>query len=90
MDAATLARAFDPFFSTRFPGRGLGLPAAEGIVRGHGGGVHVDSTPGVGTTVTLALPVAPETAAVLESPYGDRARSATGERALGGRHLRDS
>ena len=58
MDAETLARAFEPFFSTKFPGRGLGLPVVLGVVRGHHGGMEVDSAPGRGTTVRVYLPVA--------------------------------
>ncbi|HTP09499.1 MAG TPA: GAF domain-containing protein, partial [Anaerolineae bacterium] len=56
MDAETLARIFDPFFSTKFTGRGLGLAAVLGIVRGHGGGLKVDSAPNVGTTFEIVLP----------------------------------
>ena len=58
MDEATLARAFEPFYSTKFPGRGLGLPVVLGVVRGHGGGLDVSSEPGRGTTVRAYLPVA--------------------------------
>ena len=56
MDAATKARIFDPFFSTKFAGRGLGLPAVQGIVRSHHGTLLVESTPGQGTAVTILLP----------------------------------
>jgi signal transduction histidine kinase len=58
MDAATLRRAFDPFFSGREAGRGigLGLPKAWRLVELNGGSVGVESRPGGGTRVTIALP----------------------------------
>lgn len=56
MDGATQARIFDPFFSTKFTGRGLGLAAMQGIVRGHGGGVQIQSSPGAGTLFRIYLP----------------------------------
>jgi len=56
MNAATLARVFEPFFSTKFTGRGLGLPAVLGIVRGHQGAIQIDSQPGRGTTFRVFLP----------------------------------
>ena len=59
MDAGTLARAGEPFFSTKFPGRGMGLPTVVGIVRGHGGALHIQSSRGTGTTATLFLPPLP-------------------------------
>src|SRR5512137_1593623 len=56
MDPETLARVFDPFFSTKFVGRGLGLPVVLGIVRGHRGAIRVASCVGQGTQVTVLLP----------------------------------
>ncbi|MBM4778725.1 MAG: PAS domain-containing protein [Archangiaceae bacterium] len=49
-------RLFEPYFSTRATGRGLGLPAALGVLRGHRGAVKVTSTPGKGSTVRVLLP----------------------------------
>lgn len=57
MDRETLARAFEPFFSTRVTGRGLSLAVALGIVRAHGGGIVAQSSPGYGTTMRVLLPV---------------------------------
>ena len=56
MEADTMEHAFEPFYSTKFTGRGLGLAQVVGLVRGHGGAVRLDSTLGHGTTVTLWLP----------------------------------
>lgn len=51
-------RIFEPFFSTKFTGRGLSLAAVYGIVQNHHGAVSVDSVEGKGTTVCLYLPLA--------------------------------
>jgi PAS domain S-box-containing protein len=56
MSPETITRMFDPFFSTKVAGRGLGLAAVLGIVRSHHGAILVRSTPGAGTTCTVYFP----------------------------------
>ena len=56
MDDETIAKMFDPFFSTKFSGRGLGLAAVLGIVRGHQGAMKVYSHVKRGTTMKCLLP----------------------------------
>lgn len=56
MDDETRKRVFEPFYSTKFEGRGLGLAAAFGIIKNHNGFITVNSKPGHGTTVTVFLP----------------------------------
>ena len=58
MDATVLARATEPFFTTRPPGKasGLGLSVAEGFARQSGGSLEIESEPGVGSAVRLLLP----------------------------------
>jgi two-component system, cell cycle sensor histidine kinase and response regulator CckA len=58
MTPELLARAFEPFFTTRFVGRGLGLSEVAGTMRRHQGAVLVDSVPNHGTTIRLLFPVA--------------------------------
>ena len=58
IDPAIHEKIFEPFFSTKFQGRGLGLSAALGIVRGHRGVMKVDSVPGQGTRMRMFFPVA--------------------------------
>jgi signal transduction histidine kinase/CheY-like chemotaxis protein len=59
MDTETKAKLFEPFFSTKFAGRGLGLAAVLGIVRGHHGAVQVHSRPAQGAEIEILFPAAP-------------------------------
>lgn len=56
MDAETRARVFEPFFSTKYVGRGLGMAAVYGIVKNHGGLVLVDSALEKGAVIRIFLP----------------------------------
>lgn len=56
MDDITRQRIFEPFFSTKFEGRGLGMAAVYGIIQNHGGHITIASRPNQGTEVTLFLP----------------------------------
>jgi signal transduction histidine kinase len=58
MDQESIARIFEPYFSTRATGTGLGLTIAKRNVELTGGSIAVESERGVGTTVTITLPVA--------------------------------
>lgn len=62
MDRETLRRIFEPFFSTRARGRGMGLSMVYNIVKRHGGFVEVHSQVGEGSTFTVHLPAEPEAA----------------------------
>lgn len=56
MTPETLAHIFEPYFTTKSTGRGIGLTATLGIIYAHLGGVRVESAPGVGTTFRVYLP----------------------------------
>ena len=57
MSVDEIQNILDPFFSTKFTGRGLGLPLVLGTVLAHGGGLNFHSRLGKGTTVAMLLPV---------------------------------
>ena len=72
MDDSTRAKIFEPFYSTKFAGRGLGLAAVIGIVRGHGGAIRIESEEGKGTSITVFFPAAEEIAAPVPRAPSER------------------
>jgi PAS domain S-box-containing protein len=81
MTPEILDKAFDPFFSTKFTGRGLGLPVVMGIVMAHEGACAVETSPGQGTTCRVFLPV------IAERPVQLRKAEPVEARAVEGRSL---
>ncbi len=71
MDEQTRARVFEPFYTTKGGGFGIGLSTVRDVVQRHGGHIEVESTLGVGTCFRVFLPFAPLSAA--ESSTADRA-----------------
>lgn len=68
MDEDTKLKIFDPFFTSKETGRGLGMAAVLGIVRGHRGAVKVYSEPGRGTSIKILFPVSEQPAVPIENP----------------------
>jgi two-component system cell cycle sensor histidine kinase/response regulator CckA len=68
MAPETLQRIFDPFFSTKFAGRGLGLAAVMGIVEAHHGLIRIRTAPGEGTAFRVLFPAAQVEADAAETP----------------------
>jgi signal transduction histidine kinase len=61
MDSGTHDKLLDPFFTTKFWGRGIGMAEVRGIVKGHRGAIIVDSEVGKGTTINVLFPAFKET-----------------------------
>jgi PAS domain S-box-containing protein len=57
IDEKVLQKIYDPFFTTKENGTGLGVSACYGILKAHGGDLHYSSIPGQGTTATVTLPI---------------------------------
>jgi len=79
MTQETVAHIFEPFYTTKFQGRGLGLAAAYGIVKNHGGHLVVSSELGQGSTFTVYLPVSEKQPRL---PKMQTPRSAVGEETI--------
>lgn len=77
MPPEIVAKIFDPFFSTKFVGRGLGLAAVQGIVRRHLGALRVQSAPGEGTGIKIMIPQRSVSATNPVAPEAPRKPSAT-------------
>ncbi len=76
MDAQTQQRIFEPFYTTKLTGRGLGMSAVLGIIKAHGGSLQLSSSPGDGTTFKAYFPL-PASANIVEcAPVVDLAHTA--------------
>jgi PAS domain S-box-containing protein len=74
MDAETKRKIFEPFFTRKFQGRGLGMAAVYGIVKNHGGWISVESQLGKGTVVRIYLPAVEDKPIEIVTPKTELAR----------------
>jgi two-component system nitrogen regulation sensor histidine kinase NtrY len=77
LDPETKSRIFEPFFSTKASGSGLGLALVKKTAEDHGGGVRLESEPGKGTRAILWLPAATGTTQSAAAPAAEPAEAAT-------------
>ncbi|MBU0680671.1 MAG: PAS domain S-box protein [Proteobacteria bacterium] len=68
IDPENIPYIFEPFYTTKFVGRGLGLALSLGLIKTHHGAILVDSTPGAGTTVKILLPAMDHPPAISAAP----------------------
>lgn len=78
IDDAMIHRIFDPFFTTREGGSGLGLPSAYGVVRAHGGTIHVTSRTGQGSRFEVYMPAVDDQDSTPRRSAGERDRRDSG------------
>jgi two-component system, cell cycle sensor histidine kinase and response regulator CckA len=78
MEVETQKRVFEPFYTTKLTGRGLGMSAVLGIVTSHDGAVRIASTPGAGTTVKVCFPLSAVPGSVETAPTAALVPSAKG------------
>jgi PAS domain S-box-containing protein len=77
MSAEVQRHIFDPFYTTKPRGRGLGLSATLGIIRAHGGGLHVESEPNCGTRFVVLFPLQPDQTSTVPIQRADTQRADT-------------
>jgi two-component system cell cycle sensor histidine kinase/response regulator CckA len=79
IDEEVRQRIFEPFFSTKFTGRGLGLASVLGIVRGHRGAIKLVTEPGSGTRFRVLIPPVTEAVVQPSLPFSTRSAHPEGE-----------
>lgn len=79
LDSESKERIFEPFYSTKLQGRGLGMAASYGVIINHGGWIEIDSEPGKGAVVSIYLPVSAGTEEVLLREKKEIAEISKGE-----------
>ena len=84
MTPETQRKVFDPFFSTKFPGRGMGLAVVQKVVQWHGGAVRIVSSAGQGTSLQILLPCLAKLTLSRERKSAPRVRSVEPQAESGG------